>query len=135
MSKWRVPTIEELTSLIDYSRHDPALPEGCPINLNPTYYWSSTPAVNYTNSAWRMDFYDGYVVVDGKSSSYCVRCVRQGSLHEVIRPVDYTDSHRFKDMGDGFLDRKTGLVWQRNEDAPKETMTWDEAMKYAEGLL
>ena len=43
---WRLPAIEELASLVDPANHDPALPSGHPfINIQSSYYWSSTTYV------------------------------------------------------------------------------------------
>ena len=55
ISSWRLPTITELESLADISRHSPALPQGHPFTDTREAYWSST------NSAfepdWAMCFY------------------------------------------------------------------------------
>jgi hypothetical protein len=43
LTTWRLPTINELESLIDASRHSPALPENHPFtDLHPTYASSTT---------------------------------------------------------------------------------------------
>jgi len=39
---WRMPTINELESLVDASTHHPALPEGHPFTDARDAYWSST---------------------------------------------------------------------------------------------
>jgi hypothetical protein len=39
---WRLPTINELESLVDAARHSPALPEGHPFAATREAYWSST---------------------------------------------------------------------------------------------
>ena len=71
---WRLPNVNELESLIDYGRYDPAMD---PIfkNVNsPDYSWSSTTA-GY--NAWIVNFYIGTSSHSyRKSSSYRVRCVR-----------------------------------------------------------
>jgi hypothetical protein len=41
-SRWRLPTINELESLVDASRHDPSLPAGHPFAAVRGGYWSST---------------------------------------------------------------------------------------------
>jgi hypothetical protein len=41
-------------------------------------YWSSTTGANYTDSAWIVFFYDGYVYYNYKSNYGYVRAVRAG---------------------------------------------------------
>ncbi|MDY0361898.1 MAG: DUF1566 domain-containing protein [Desulforegulaceae bacterium] len=77
-SDWRMPTVKELRSIVDYGRYNPAID----INFFPdtmsSYYWSSTTYSNYTGSAWRVNFYYGYDGDYYKSSPYYVRAVRGG---------------------------------------------------------
>jgi len=70
---WRMPTIEELLTIVDYTKYDPAttLP-----NMVSSYYWSSTTYARYTDGAWRVDFYYGYGHGYYKSNSRYVRAVR-----------------------------------------------------------
>lgn len=42
LDNWRLPTINELESLVDASQHTPALPEGHPFVNTADGYWSST---------------------------------------------------------------------------------------------
>jgi hypothetical protein len=52
---WRLPNINELRSLIDYSSHDPALPGGYPFtNVQSIWYWSSTTNPVYTAGAYNV---------------------------------------------------------------------------------
>jgi len=73
---WRLPTIQELLSLVDYSTHNPA------INLNyfpdtvSSFYWSSTTYASNTSYAWGVNFNDGYGFYSNKLNSYYVRAVR-----------------------------------------------------------
>ena len=67
--EWRLPNVRELSSLIDYGRHNPALPTGHPFTYDPGYYWSSTPymgdsAVCLASSTY---LWDGFVNNDRKS--------------------------------------------------------------------
>ena len=61
---WRLPSIEELSSLIDTSQSDLALPEGHPI-VNVQYgsgvyaYWSSTNHENPNGAAWFVNMWRG----------------------------------------------------------------------------
>ncbi len=76
---WRLPTIAELTTLVDKTQTDPALPAGHPfINVQSSDYWSSTTAAAYTNCAWRVHFYKGDVYDLDWSLKHYVRAVRSG---------------------------------------------------------
>lgn len=64
---WRLPNINELRSLIDYSRHDPALTIGHPFSgVLPVWYWSSTTNPVYTGGAYNVGFSRGSVHSTGK---------------------------------------------------------------------
>ena len=66
---WRLPNREELESLIDFSRFNPALPAGHPFsNVQSVFYWSSTTYAINTNVAWIVNMWDGYVYYSGKSN-------------------------------------------------------------------
>jgi hypothetical protein len=75
---WRVPTNEELKSLIDPDRKDfptldtVAFPD---MDAKHPWYWSSTP--NGVTIAWYVDFSDGYTsgFISG-SNQFAVRLVR-----------------------------------------------------------
>ena len=82
---WRLPTIEELSTLIDPFRNNPSLPDNHPFtNVKSSaiydYYWSSSPNTT-TDDMWVVDFSGGYV--NGNTESYSpskgfVRAVRSG---------------------------------------------------------
>uniref|UniRef100_A0A7C4VR67 DUF1566 domain-containing protein n=1 Tax=Desulfatirhabdium butyrativorans TaxID=340467 RepID=A0A7C4VR67_9BACT len=82
-SDWRIPSREELRTIVDYSRFGPAINTAFFPNTqaspSTSYYWSSTTHANNPGSAWIVYFYDGG---DGnflKSSYYYyVRAVRGG---------------------------------------------------------
>ena len=71
---WRLPTIEELASCIDYSKYNPA----SKMNFKSDYYWSSTTDVYSTGNAWLVGFSVGYVGSFNKALSLYVRPVRGG---------------------------------------------------------
>lgn len=58
---WRIPTVEELTSLVDLSQRIPALPPGHPfINVQPHYYcWSGANYDSPREFTWYVNFYNG----------------------------------------------------------------------------
>ena len=71
--RWRLPSIEELISLIDFNKFDPA----CRIeNCRSSYYWSSSPITTSSNHAWNVYFYRGLMDYFNKDYHYYVRCVR-----------------------------------------------------------
>ena len=81
---WRLPTIEELASLVDTSvSGSPKLPSGHPFaNVQSNDYWSSTTDVGSASNAWVVGFGYGRVIRLVKSGNYYVWCVRGGHGHD-----------------------------------------------------
>jgi hypothetical protein len=76
---WRLPTEEELASLVDPDEGPPTLPSGHPfINVSPFVYWSSTTRASETTLAWDVDFGSGGVGSGSKTGLKYVWCVRGG---------------------------------------------------------
>ena len=73
---WRLPTREELLTIVDLTRHSPSI---YPIFINTKitgWYWTLTPCVYWSGSAWIVGFSGGYVSYGGKFNYYYVRPVR-----------------------------------------------------------
>ncbi len=75
---WRLPTIEELASLVDRNEGPPTLPSGHPFAVQSSDYWSSTTAAADTSYKWLVPFTTGIVRGYTKSTTIYVWCVRGG---------------------------------------------------------
>jgi len=58
---WRLPNRNELQSIVDYSRYNPAIDTAFFPDTGADYYWSSTTGANYPNEAWAAYFFYGYM--------------------------------------------------------------------------
>jgi hypothetical protein len=77
---WRLPNINELLTIVDYSRFNPALASAFQ-NSALSRYWSSTSYVANPQVGWTILFTEAAEFVDDKNIECYVRCVR-GSLSE-----------------------------------------------------
>lgn len=79
---WRLPTKQELQTLIDYGRSNPAIDSIAFPGTEASGYWSSTSDASGGGLySWVVNFSNGYVNSYNEynnSSSYYVRCVRSG---------------------------------------------------------
>ena len=78
---WRLPTVEELATLVDPSQSNPALPANHPflnVQLNDNY-WSSTTEAGSPNYAWDVSMAISYVNIGDKLNPSYVWPVRGGS--------------------------------------------------------
>jgi hypothetical protein len=76
---WRLPTVEELLSLVDQTQSSPALPNGHPFNDVTTHgYWTATTVVNAPGQAWVVNIGSGNLDTDNKATEMFVWCVRGG---------------------------------------------------------
>ncbi|MDH5718508.1 MAG: DUF1566 domain-containing protein, partial [Spirochaetia bacterium] len=140
ITTWRLPTFDELKTLINYSVINPssfaaAFPATVAAAFPATvaYYWSSSTYVGNTSYVWYVYFYNGNVHYDVKTYSNYVRCVSTGSLDN--SPV-------LEDNVDGRVtDYTTNLVWQKcsmgqvNDascSGSATAATWINAINYCE---
>ena len=73
---WRVPTLKELLSIVDYKRHEPATLKEFKRVDQDKLYWSTTEYAGKSTEFWGVVFENGET--DSASAIYSrrVRCVR-----------------------------------------------------------
>jgi hypothetical protein len=134
-SGWRMPTVEELEILINYSASGPAaFATSFPATVA-NIYWSASTYVSNTTVGWGVHFLLGGMGFYNKASNYYVRCVSSGV---------YNPARLYTVNGDGTVtDRETGLLWEKcsmgqNNDAgcsgTATTAIWTDALSYCNGL-
>jgi len=126
---WRLPSIDELLTLVDYSKQDNMLDDmfnhlGSVVGYPEYYYyWSSTSYSTDSAFAWNIDLKTGEHHYHGKNSNDNVRCVRG----ETLNPSQYARSI------DGVVkDFSTNLSWQDNEIY--NSISIDDAITYCQNL-
>ncbi|MEI6175759.1 MAG: DUF1566 domain-containing protein [Verrucomicrobiota bacterium] len=133
-SDWRLAFAKELYSITDQGTINPAINATYFTTSAAEYWWSSDVAVDDATKVWAANAGGGIgphpkteTLSAGGTKRFHVRCVRE--------PVASGASHLYAnltDNGDGTVtDNNTGLVWQQAESA---TMTWENALVYAENL-
>lgn len=72
---FRLPTLRELLTLVDYNRFKPAIIEGFTSVAN-EIYWSTTPFVDDADKVWAVNFRDAKTDIIAKTYDRRVRCVK-----------------------------------------------------------
>ena len=132
-SDWRLPTILELMSIMNYGKLDPAVDsEFFPNIISPTshvsrIYWSSDTNSTDSSKANAMAFINGWF---GSHDKFYLKT----QAFQVMAVRGTSSSTEFIDNGDGTItDKKTGLMWQKTNDGVLRT--WAESLIYCENLL
>ena len=75
---WRLPTKDELVSIADTGRTNPAIDTTAFPNTPGEWFWSSSPYVGPSGGAWSVNFYfvNGFSDNFATGNAYRVRCVR-----------------------------------------------------------
>ncbi len=109
-SDWRLPSLAELSTLIDFSKANPATSNL--LQTNVADYWSATPA---GTGWWTVNFGFGAEASDAPSAANHARCVRGTTAS--------TSGARFVATANTVGDGWTQLTWQRGVDPQGETVT------------
>jgi len=74
--KGRLPEVNELQSLVDYSKHDPAIDKSLFPDTKSSWYWTGTKVAGGFGYAWLVTFDYGDVANSGKGDDGYVRPCR-----------------------------------------------------------
>lgn len=125
---WRLPSVRELHSLVDFGVARPAaLIDQTAFPATPAaIFWTATPYVGRTIFAWHIDFSDGTTTINYVSNitnKYQARCVAGPSIWS---------ASSFTDNGDGTVtDVAAATVWEKTSSAAcKQSCTQADAATY-----
>ena len=75
-SDWRLPTIIELTSIVDLGHSSPSIDPASFPATPAAAFWSSSQAAGSTDFAWNLSFSSGGTRTSETTTAGNVRCVR-----------------------------------------------------------
>ena len=117
-SDWRLPTPQELMTIFDSSKYNPAADTEYFSEMgSATNLWSTQTGSN----RFYVQYYGG--LTSAKSGSQSVMCVRGAELPKASFTASTVNEKNV------VTDSTTGLMWQ---DSSSETMYWQDALKYCE---
>jgi|LGVE01.1.fsa_nt_gb hypothetical protein len=135
-SDWRLPTIHELMSIVDYETYSPTIDTLYFPNteiddgkgyLSYRYFTSNTMGYSGANSVWCLDFDHAGSSQCPKRHTHRIYCAR------AVRGARAWSSHHFIINDDNTItDTNTGLMWQR--ECPGSQINWEEAIGHCENL-
>ncbi|WP_263833599.1 DUF1566 domain-containing protein [Sulfurospirillum oryzae] len=131
---WRVPSIEELQTITDYSRFNPAIQKEF-VNFSFDDYWSSTIYANSMESAHIVRTQNGSLWGSAIVSKRHFRCVRGGTFGTFNSFAEYKRSGFTRDDNQKIVtDTKTNLQWQDDEAVKFTKNKWLDANRYCRAL-
>ena len=80
----RLPEVNELQSLVDYTKRDPAINKDLFPDTKSSWYWTGTELAGSASSAWCVYFFYGHVLYDSvKGDGGYVRPVRASQFNSL----------------------------------------------------
>jgi hypothetical protein len=125
---WRLPTLIEYQSILDWTRSNPAIDTTAfpdPGDRADNLFWTASPAFgDPLGGAWIADFaFISAISTHPISDRFPLRCVRGGGS---------PPAHRYMVETGTVLDVSTGLTWERHASPDKYTSA--DAAAYCEAL-
>ena len=128
-SDWRLPTVIELVSLVDFTAVSPSIDTLAFPGTTSGLFWTSTLLASRKTNAWYVGFGQGNTNFLDVTVGNLVRCVRAGLN---ASSSCYQSGARFH-VADGLVvDAGTGLTWQ--QAVAPAPLTWSAARAYCAGL-
>ena len=93
---WRLPTLNELRSIVDYSKFNPAINQDLFKGFLSAFYWSSTSTNDSMGGAWGLYFNNGLGDRKYKDLSNYVRAVRGGQNQSFKRLIIWSPEQSSK---------------------------------------
>jgi hypothetical protein len=136
---WRCPTVDELCTLPDRTKCNPAIDTTYFPDTHSGWYWSSSPVVELSARAWSVGFYYGYVYGHPRNGSGFVRPVRaakaaKGKRQKEVSKVDRSFDEWLNEQPVDFrraTDRRARELFE--ELAPGESIVTPEGDAYRRG--
>lgn len=113
-SDWRLPTYDELLTIVDLDQYSPSLDTSLFPGAMTAIYWSASVPLENAASAYYVHFDNGaFIRIAAKSESHYVRCVAGSGNRSTAGFVDQGN--------DTVSDQRTGLRWTRCPIGPGGT--------------
>ncbi len=127
-TNWRLPSHEELRSIVNLGRREPAIDTNYFPNTigtgTPNNYLTFNTSPSYTNGAYNINFIEGNTGVNSKQNENNIRLVRGEAEDYTSAPNNCTNRISsitltkpdtiYRDPADGTItDKITGLMWQK----------------------
>lgn len=130
---WRLPNAHELMSIQDMQQSNPSVETQAFADTDAEYWWSADAQANDPNKIWVTNAGGGIgnhpkteTISAGGTHRFHARAVRSVAPPETL-------TSRFLIQSNGtVIDAMTDLQWQ--QVAPNDTLTWEQALNYADTL-